>query len=557
MRAAVAGLAVSGAILIGAASASATLVVGVNDDTPKIPAFAPWFFATMATEGLKVDTLSLRWDDTAPTTIPDLPYVTQAIAAAATQGISVELDLYPLHSQAFTSGTPCTPSSDPQSCGNTFLIQQFGAWAANVARTFPTVRQYVVMNECNQPLFLNPQWDSSGQNQSAEICGRALAAAYDALKSVNKSIFVWGVGLSPRGNDDANAVSNSSTSPVKFLGALGSWFASFAQKTGRKAPLMDGLDFHPYPVPQTLPFATGYADTNDASVSNLPRIYQAFYTAFTGTPQKTIGQQPGGGLPVSLNETGIQTDSSAHAAAYTGFEVSATAAGGVIGSFATESYQANWYLQMLNLAACDPNVQLVNIFHLIDETSLAGWQSGLYFADQTTKQSASSVQSWLAQTQGSCVGTPTPWTPPGVSAAPAAPTPPATSSTTTTTTKSPGPLKPPKPTTPTTPKTATLNLPAPPPGCSGACGTALHGAQSACVGKPAKKAACQKALLALQAELAVLQKQAKHAKGKAAATLKTQIAAYKTAIALVQKLLKTLPGAAVVAGPPKKGKFAP
>ncbi len=45
-----------------------------------------------------------------------------------------------------------------------------------------------------------------------------------------------------------------------------------------------------------------------ASISNLARIYQAFYDAFNGTPQRTIGQQKGGGLPVSLNETGVQTD---------------------------------------------------------------------------------------------------------------------------------------------------------------------------------------------------------------------------------------------------------
>ncbi len=70
---------------------------------------------------------------------------------------------------------------------------------------------------------------------------------------------------------------------------------------------MDGFDDHPYPIPQSLPFAQGYADPLEASVSNLPRLYQAFYDGFKGSPQKTIGQQPGGGLKVSLNETGIQT----------------------------------------------------------------------------------------------------------------------------------------------------------------------------------------------------------------------------------------------------------
>ncbi len=33
---------------------------------------------------------------------------------------------------------------------------------------------------------------------------------------------------------------------------------------------------------------------------------------------------------------------------------------------------------MLGLLACDPNVRLVNIFHLVDEPDLAGWQSGLF-----------------------------------------------------------------------------------------------------------------------------------------------------------------------------------
>src|SRR5438876_1048502 len=83
--------------------------------------------------------------------------------------------------------------------------------AAAVARRFDSVNQFVVMNECNQPRFVNPQWDNSGANQSAEICGRALVAAYDAIKAVSSSDFVWGVGLSPRGNDSPSASSNSST----------------------------------------------------------------------------------------------------------------------------------------------------------------------------------------------------------------------------------------------------------------------------------------------------------------------------------------------------------
>jgi hypothetical protein len=407
---AVVSLACAGVALATGGAAAADVTVGVNDDAGKYEPGAPWFFPTMAGNGLAVNAITLRWNDADPAAVADQAVIAQAIERAAASGVTVELDLYPLHSQAFTNGARCRPSADPEACGNTARISQFGAWAATVARTFPSVREYVVMNECNQPLFVNPQWDAAGQNQSAAICGRALAAAYDALKAVSPAIHVWGLGLSPRGNDRPAAVSNSSTKPVTFLASLGAWFRAFVRKTGRQAPLMDGFDFHPYPVPQSLVFARGYADAGSASVSNLSRIYQAFYGAFEGTPQPTIGQQRGGGLPVSLNETGVQTASDGRVG-YTGLEVSASPAGGVLGASATEDFQATWYRRMLDLVACDPNVAVVNIFHLVDEENLAGWQSGLYFADHTPKRSARVVRDWLAATGGRCRGTPVPWTP--------------------------------------------------------------------------------------------------------------------------------------------------
>ena len=80
----------------------------------------------------------------------------------------------------------------------------------------------------------------------------------------------------------------------------------------------------------------------------------------------------------------------------------------MIGQYATEDYQATWYLQMLDLLACDPNVRVVNIFHLVDEPNLPGWQSGLYFVDRTAKQSAQVVEDWIAQTGGRCLGAPCP-----------------------------------------------------------------------------------------------------------------------------------------------------
>ena len=102
-----------------------------------------------------------------------------------------------------------------------------------------------------------------------------------------------GYRLSQRGDDD-DATSNYVRLTIGFLGYLGASLHAFSAKTHRSTPLMDGLDFHPYPVPQSLPFATGYANAAARRWST-SRASIAFYAGFNGTTQRTIGQQHGGG----------------------------------------------------------------------------------------------------------------------------------------------------------------------------------------------------------------------------------------------------------------------
>jgi hypothetical protein len=383
------------ALSFGAARASAGgLIVGVNDDAGKYEEGAGAFWSTMKGVGLQTNAMTVLWDETRPTTIIDEGFIRNSLPAAAANGISVAFDVYPMHSRAFTSGDPNAPAA-------------FAAYVQKLAQTFPQVKQYVLMNECNQPRFVNPQFDASKANQSGAICGNALALAYDALKAVDSSDFVWGVGLSPRGNDNADADSNVSTSPVKFLGSLGQWYRS----SGRTKPIMDGLDFHPYPIPQSMPFANGYGEQNNASVTNLTRIYQAFYDGFKGTGQPTIGP---GGLKVSLNEVGIQTTVAGHDG-YTGAEN----ADGVNDQTGSEAFQADWYSKMLAYVACDPNVAAVNFFHLVDEADLAGWQSGLFYRGYVPRASAAAVQKAIASGLP-CVGGVRNWTPGAVASGPKA-----------------------------------------------------------------------------------------------------------------------------------------
>src|SRR5207247_722639 len=109
------------------------------------------------------------------------------------------------------------------------------------------------------------------------------AQSDDELKGVDPTINVIGVGLSPRGNDNPNAKSNISRSPVRFIHDLGVAYRA----SHRTKPLMDELAFHPYPAHNSDLPQTGYTWPN-AGLPNLNRVKQAVWDAFNGTTQATF-----------------------------------------------------------------------------------------------------------------------------------------------------------------------------------------------------------------------------------------------------------------------------
>jgi hypothetical protein len=378
-------------LAFGAARAGADGVsFGVNDNAGLYEAGTGPFWDTMTGLGLTTNTITLRFDETTTDGLDpaDKADLGPALAAAKKAGVRIEFDVYPRHAREL---------ADPDGA------RRFAAFLTTLATTYPDVAQYVVMNECNQDMFVNPQ-SRSGRNLSAARCGAFLAAGYDALKAVSPHIFVWGLGLSPRGNVP-DRFDHPSTDPVDWLGFLGQWYRT----SKRTKPLMDGLDLHPYPIPQSLPFATGYQNPHSFSVANLPRVYAAFYRAFTGTAQATVGLV--GRLPVQLNEVGIQT-SSAGRPGYTGVETASGPSGGLRPPYDTPRYQARWYIKLVDFSECDADVHSVNLFKLVDETSRAGWQSGLFYTGFVPKLSAGAVESEIARVDGNCpTGRPSYWAP--------------------------------------------------------------------------------------------------------------------------------------------------
>jgi hypothetical protein len=365
------------AALVLAGNASA-MDVGVVDDYGIDPENAPWFFDSLADLGMRENRISIPWDPDAPATIQRQQALELYVPYASLRGIRVVFGVAPAKARSITS--------EPNAA------VQYAAFLQHLARTFPTVKDYVIGNEPNQPRFWQPQFGRRGQPLAPAAYYSLLARSYDALKAVDPSITVIGVGLSPRGNDQPRANDNVSISPVRFISGLGKAY----RQARRQKPIMDELGFHPYPDRDTDRLMKGYRWPN-AGVPNLWRIKQAFWDAFHGTRQPTFGEGRGRGrVAFRLDELGWQVGVvPAAAGAYRGRESVRTT---------SEANQSGIYNRAIRYLACDASVRSVLFFLLRDEPDLERWQAGLVRADGSRRPSFDSVKGTVAQTGGRCPG---------------------------------------------------------------------------------------------------------------------------------------------------------
>ena len=366
------------ASLVLAGNAAADLQIGVADDLGFHADQSAWFFDSLGDLGMQENRVSVPFDAAEPTVIQKQVLLDTYVPLATLRGVRVVFSVAPSKAKAMTENPNAT--------------QQYAEYVALLARTYPTVKDFIIGNEPNQPRFWQPQFGASGQNVSAGAYYAMLTAAYDSLKAVDPAIHVIGLGLSPRGNDKPNAANNVSTSPVRFLNALGKAY----RKSGRSKPIMDELAFHPYPDHDRDDLMKGYRWPN-AGVPNLGRVKQAFWDAFNGTAQPTFGEgRSRGKVTFRIDELGWQVDVvSASSTPYTGSEnVQPT----------DESTQARIYGDAIRFLGCDASVQSILFFLLRDEADLDRWQAGLVRADGSRRASYDTVKAVFAETKGQCAG---------------------------------------------------------------------------------------------------------------------------------------------------------
>ena len=160
---------------------------------------------------------------------------------------------------------------------------------------------------------------------------------------------------------------SSDDQPISFLNAQQSTVAEFK---GMK--LVDAVAFHAYPEDASHPLGPNYKK----GFLGLSR-----YAELKGIISQVFGANVG----IILSEQGIQTDTTAQGAPYTGRKPASA-------NIVTEAIQASSYETMLGEAVCLDGVEAFTFFPFRDDPERnTGWQSGLEYADGKSKSSMSRI----------------------------------------------------------------------------------------------------------------------------------------------------------------------
>ena len=341
-------------------TAGHALIVGTVDDAFKQadPAAAERLLRVSADAGFDAALVSSMW-----TPGHEAPSAPERLALGnvvkGAERLRMRVFLFVWH--GLSGSTPRTPAAR----------RQFAAYTAAIARAFPQIREIVVGNEPNLNTFWMPQFGRGNADLAATAYLDLLAKTYDALKAVSPRIRVIGGALAPRGSDRPG-LKRDTHSPTQFINDL----AAAYRASGRTMPVMDAFAIHPYMRTSFFPPGESHPSSTTITLGDYPRLTRLLAAAFARTGQ------PGRGLPIYYTEFGVQTKvPREHRHAYTDLK-SAAAADAV-----DPDTQARYYREALSLASCQPTVAGIFIFHTFDEPDLAGWQSGLYYADEKPKPS--------------------------------------------------------------------------------------------------------------------------------------------------------------------------
>jgi hypothetical protein len=354
-------------VAAGAARAGPNLFVGVDEDTLKTnPQQA---VAAARDLGVSAFRITLRWGRGQTTlTRKDREQLQTAVYGRAEMRVLLSV---------YGSLAPVTPVARDEYC----------TYVRNVLNEFPQINDVIIWNEPNLPYWV-PQFNADGTSAAPAAYEALLARCYDVLHAARPAVNVIGPATSLWGNDNPHAISNVSHSPVNFVRELGVAYRA----SGRDRPIFDTFGHHPYPGDASERPWKVHQGTQ-VSQGDLNKLVEVLRDEFVGTAQPF----PGNGLSIWYLEDGYQTTiDEAKQPLYWGYENWPHAIPDYVGG-EPESPQPSadspapdqWTqtIDAIRLAYCQPYVGAYFNFLLWDERSLYGWQSGVFWADGTPKDS--------------------------------------------------------------------------------------------------------------------------------------------------------------------------
>ena len=311
----------------------------------------------------------------------------QALQAIAASGVFLNIKIVATIMPFGNRATPLTAAARTQ----------FARYSADLVRRIPSIREWIIGNEPNLNRYWLPQFGPNGEDVAAPAYVKLLAQTYDAMKAVDKRVFIDGGSVSPRGIDRPGT-GRDTHSPTAFITDMGLAYRAM----NRKKPIMDGFAFHPYGENSSTPPTVEHRQSTAIGLADYGKLVSLLGKAFDGTAQR------GSRLPIIYDEYGVDSQiPDSKRSFYSGRELSRPV---------SESVQASYYRQALEMAACQPNVRGFLIFHVTDETDFGRWQSGVYFPDGTAKSSRPLVRATMNQIRSGafdCLTSPPPFYGPG------------------------------------------------------------------------------------------------------------------------------------------------
>ncbi len=363
-----AALACSATIPAGAAAGS-SLFVGLADDYLKSePERAAQSLDSLGVSGVR---LTVAWDGTQAISGSEAAAIATALGADA--GARIVVSVY---------SRTIMPLTDIQR-------DAYCSFVRSIVERFAEIDDAVIWNEPNKSTFWRPQF-SGTESAAPRAYAELLARCYDVLHAFDPAINVIHAGLSSTGNDRPGAASNVSHSPGNFIRQEGLAYRAM----GRTARLFDTFGMHPYGETSSERPWKRHDASSTIGLGDWQTLMQALWDGFQGTQQPI----PGEGTPIWYLEIGWQTvPSLAKRSLYSGSETEARplpdlAVGALDSGEGDAPDQAAQFTDAIRLAYCQPYVDAIFSFLLVDESALERWQSGVLWTDWTPKGSFGALQ---------------------------------------------------------------------------------------------------------------------------------------------------------------------